>query len=199
MSGRKPLVLGDLAEAKGDVTQNRWVGARSARALEASLGFHAGRLSDGWWVLLLKERLKPADFDFAGITLRSGGRLGLPARDPAADRARTHVSDQILAERGPAGYADLQASALAGVTEKGEDRIVKVIPVTPHSEAMAPADQYPMGGGGLQWTLRRPCSFLVALQVDAQGIARIPGFSCFLGESATYDDRARIARYLMEA
>jgi hypothetical protein len=56
-----------------------------------------------------------------------------------------------------------------------------------------------MGGGGLQWTLRNPCDFLVAMIVDATGnatIASTPPFAAFLGESAMYDDRARIARFL---
>ena len=196
----KPLVLGHPASLTGDVTQNRWVGARSARALEESLGFGPGRLAAGWKVLLLKQKLQPADFKFSGITLRSGGRLGLPGTTTAADQVRQHVSDVIKNERGDAGYRDLQSKTLPLITEKGPDRIVKVIPVTPHSDSMAPSDQYPMGGGGLQWTLIRPCNFLVAMSVDENGIARLAdGYSGYLGESASYDVRHRIARYLDEA
>lgn len=184
----------------GDVTQNRWVGARSARALEQSLGYGPGRLSRGWTVLLLKQKLLPADFKFSGITLRSGGRLGLPGDTAAADRARQHVSDVIKIERGEAGYRDLQLKALASITDTGPDRIVKVIPVEGHSDTMAPRDQYPMGGGGLQWTLTEKCDFLVAMNVDENGIARLAdGFSGFLGESAGYEVRQRIARYLDQA
>jgi hypothetical protein len=196
----KPLVLGHPASLTGDVTQNRWVGARSARALEESLGYGRGRLSAGWTVLLLKQKLEPADFKFSGITLRSGGRLGLPAGTTAADRARQHVSDGIKSERGDAGYLDLQSKILTSITDKGPDRIVKVIPVTPHSDSMAPSDQYPMGGGGLQWTLIRPCNFLVAMSVDENGIARLAdGFSGYLGESASYEVRHRIAHFLDQA
>jgi hypothetical protein len=64
---------------------------------------------------------------------------------------------------------------------------------------MPPSQQYPMGGGGLQWTLVRPCRFLVAMSVDANGIARIPGYSTNLGESVPYEERAKLARYLNEA
>jgi hypothetical protein len=196
----KPLVLGHLASLTGDVTQNRWVGARSARALEQSLGYGPGRLSAGWKVLLLKQKLQPADFKFSGITLRSGGRLGLPGETMAADRARQHVSDVIMNERGASGYRDLQGKVLPSITDKGPDRIVKVIPVTPHSDSMAPSDQYPIGGGGLQWTLIKPCNFLVAMSVDENGIACLAdGFSGYLGESASYDVRQRIARYLDQA
>jgi hypothetical protein len=195
-----PLVLGHHAALTGDVTQNRWVGARSARALEESLGYGSGRLSAGWMVLLLKQKLQPADFKFSGITLRSGGRLGLPGETEAADRARQHVSDVVMNERGIAGYRDLQLRTLASITDTGPDRIVKVIPATRHSNTMAPSDQYPMGGGGLQWTLVRPCDFLVAMSVDENGIACLAnGYSGFLGESASYEVRARIARYLDQA
>lgn len=202
MSGHKPLVLGSIVAMRGDVTQNRWVGARSARELERSLGFGAGRLDQGWAVLLLKQTLQPSDFKFSGLTLRSGGRYGLPANTPAADQLRPSVHDGVLAQRGPVGYVELQKIALASVTPKGPSRLVKVIPVTPHSTTMAPDEQYPMGGGGLQWTLLRPCDFLVAMTVDQNGnatIASTPPYSAFLGESATYDDRARLARFLDQA
>jgi hypothetical protein len=196
----KPLVLGHHASLCGDVTQNRSVAARSARALEQSLGYGPGRLAAGWKVMLLKQKLQPADFKFSGITLRSGGRLGLPSDSADADRARQHVSDAIMRERGATGYQDLQRKVLASITEKGPDRIVKVIPTTPHLDSMKPSDQYPMGGGGLQWTLIRPCDFLVAMMVDENGIACLAdGFSGYLGESAGYDVRHRIAHYLDSA
>jgi hypothetical protein len=151
-------------------------------------------------VLLLKQHLQPADFKFSGITLRSGGRLGLPGDTAVADRARQHVSDVIMNERGAPGYRDLQGKTPPLITAKGPDRIVKVIPVTGHSESMAPSDQYPMGGGGLQWTLIKPCDFLVAMSVDENGIASLAdGSSGYLGESANYDVRHRIAHYLDQA
>jgi len=88
------------------------------------------------------------------------------------------------------------------VTPKGPSRLVKVLPTTPHSGTMPPDEQYPMGAGGLQWTLIKPCEFLVAMMVDQNGIATIasaPPYSAFLGASATYDDRARLARFLDQA
>jgi hypothetical protein len=202
MSGHTPLVLGATVSLKGDVTQNRWVGARSARELERSLGFGAGRLAQGWTVLLLKQTLQPGDFKFSGLTLRSGGRYGLPADTSAADQLRPSVHDGVMRERGPAGYAELQRIVLAEVKPTGPSRLVKVLPVTPHSKTMAPDEQYPMGGGGLQWTLIRPCAFLVAMIVDQNGnatIASTPPYSTFLGESATLDDRMRVARFLDQA
>jgi hypothetical protein len=202
MADHKPLVLGSEVLLTGDVTQNRWVGARSARDLERSLGYGAGRLANGWTILLLKQQLDPPDFKFSGITLRSGGREGLPAATPDADKARRHVSDAILMERGETGYLELQRRALREIAATGPVRIVKVIPTTPHSSSMQPSDQYPMGGGGLQWTLLKPCKFFVAMTVDANGIAILaatPPFSVFLGESARYEDRAKVAKFLDQA
>ncbi|RYI89104.1 MAG: hypothetical protein EON47_21755 [Acetobacteraceae bacterium] len=190
------LALGQIVYLDGDVTQNRWVGARSARALEASLGYGTGRLSAGWWVAVLQDGLEPDDFEFGGITLRSGGRLGLPATSWEADEKRSRVHDEVLARLGPEGYERARRNALTSITPKGENRIVKVLPVTKHSPDISPDRQYPMGGGGLQWRLRRRCKFLIALAVDANGVATIPNGSFFLGESAAYDDRAKIARYL---
>jgi hypothetical protein len=193
------LVLGATVERAGDVTKNRFVGARCARDVERSLGFAPGRLSKGWAVLLLLDALSPADFIFSGTTLRSGGRLGLPGESKEADLQRKHVTAAMLEERSVLDYVGMQKRALASVTPRGQDRIVKVVPVIAHDEDAAPNMQYPPGGGGLQWTLERRKRFLVAMTVSADEIATIPGFSAFIGPSAPYDARARIARWLDQA
>ena len=202
MSDRAPLILGSIVSLTGDVTQNRWVGARSASQLERNLGFAPGRLSHGWTVLLLKQTLTLADFKFSGLTLRSGGRLGLPAETTVADEARKHVHDEMLKEYGTSTYEAMQRNALAVITPTGDGRIVKVIPKIDHSTTMKPSDQYPMGGGGLQWTLTKPCAFLVAMTVDRNGIATAASTSPlggFLGESAPYENRAKLAKFLDNA
>jgi hypothetical protein len=152
-------------------------------------------------VLLLKQQLKPGDFEFDGTTLRSGGRLGLPAATGASDAARMRVHDQIMSQRGAAGYAELQQRILRGVRLYGPDRIAKVIPVTSHDSAMSPAAQYPMGGGGLQWTIKRdrPCNFLVAMQVDPNGTARCSDFEVSLtsgGFDQLQASRRKMREYL---
>jgi hypothetical protein len=192
-------VIGGTFCFAGDITSNTWVGARDGAPLERSLGFAPGRLAAGWSVLVLKEPPLPEDFRFAGLTLRSGGRAGLPAADALIDRSRRHVSDEIIAERGAAGYRKLQQWALGHIHVTGDDRLVKVMPVTAHDPDMAPSAQYPMGGGGLQWTLVRPKRFLVAMTVDGFGVARIPGFCTLLHAHMPYDDRARLARHIRGA
>lgn len=199
MTSHAPLVLGSEVFRQGNVTQNTWVGPRPAHALEQSLGFEPGRLAAGWAVLVLKEPLGPLDFEFDGITLRSGGREGLPAASWEEDALRPRVHDRVLGEQGEPGYRRMQRWSLASIPETGPQRLVKVSPVTPHSQAVAPDRQYPMGGGGLQWKLIRPCRFLVAMTVDAGQIASVPGFTAYIGEGGNYDARARIARYLDSA
>lgn len=195
----KHLVLGEKAHLKGDITNNTWVSARSGPDLERSLGFAPGRLAEGWWILVLRQKLTPAEFIFSGLTLRSGGRAGLPAENWDAEEDRLHVHKSMLDEYGADKVARMQREALMGVQYQGPERLVKVVAVTQHTKALSPREQYPMGGGGLQWTLRVPCEFFVAVQVGRDGVARTPKFSVFLGESAAYDDRHRLARYIEAA
>ena len=202
MAGVKPLVPGEIVSLNGSVTQNKWVGARSAGWLEENLGFAPGRLAQGWKVLLLKATLGPDDFELDGTTLRSGGRFGLPANTWEADKERGRVHDDIVRDYGSKGYADLQRYALKSITPKGENRLVKVVPVIPHDDSIPPDRQYPMGGGGLQWKLKKCFDFLVAMTVDQNGIAVIasdPPFSASLARSVRYDDRQKIRIFLDEA
>jgi hypothetical protein len=196
------LKVGDTSTFTGNVTTLNWIGPRPPADVEKNLGYGAGRLSAGYWLLLLVQQLTPDDFEFEGTTLRSGGRLGLPAATQAQDAARLRMHDQILAERGPAGYRALQEFALRSARITGPERIAKVLPETGHDPAMAPSQQYPMGGGGLQWTIKksRPVRFLVAMHVDRNGLATTPTFTTSLAPGPNvYDHRARAMKYLEQA
>jgi hypothetical protein len=175
--------VGETDEFSGDVTTLNLIGPRPPAAIEKSLGFQAGRLAEGYWVVVLCDPLTPGDFQFSGTPMRSGGRLGLPAATAAADRLRPRVHDQILGERGTAGYEALQRQVLRTAMTFGPHRIAKVIPATRHSSTAAPSDQYPMGGSaGLQWTLVRKKKFLIAMQVGPDNTATTPGFTVSLAE-----------------
>ena len=182
----------------GDITTLQWIAPGFEDRIESSLGFGRGRLSQGYWILLLKHLPRPDQFEFAGTTLRSGGKYGLPQSDKKAEAARPRVHDKILNERGKADYAKLQKSTLGATSVTGDRRLVKVIPDIPHSEHMPASLQYPMGGGGLQWTIRKPgVRMLVAVRVDQDATAHIPGEK--LQPRATYEDRARLRQYLRSA
>jgi hypothetical protein len=180
-----------------------WIGPRPPAAVERALGFQAGRLIAGYWLLLLKELLRPDDFEFAGTTLRSGGRSGLPAANAAADALRARVHDQVRIERGGAGYEALQRKVLSSVAISGPQRIAKVIAARQHDPALAPDLQYPPGGGALQWKLVKKKSFLVAMEVRSDGTAITPAFTVSLAEGQPgpqlYANRRRIAQYLAAA
>jgi hypothetical protein len=196
--------LGKTEELTGNVTTLQWIKPGFESDTEDNLGFHRGRLSRGYKIALLlrlPDLNNPKDtrFEFDGTTLRSGGRLGLPQTDNTADKARPRVHNQILAERGSQGYRALQEAALKGASLRGYQRIVRVLPSILHREDMAPAEQYPMGGGGLQWNILGPgLPFLIAVEVGSDGIARTPRFSVDLARGG-YEARATLRRYMVTA
>ncbi|WP_420100671.1 hypothetical protein [Bosea sp. (in: a-proteobacteria)] len=194
------LTVGQTELFSGNVTTLNWIGPRPAAAIERNLGYAPGRLAQGYWVILLKQILTADDFEFDGTTLRSGGRIGVPAQSETEDAKRARIHDEVLREYGPAGYRELQMRALASVKLHGQDRIAKVVPVTLHESGLAPAEQYPMGGGGLQWNIKKPCRFLIAMHVSPTRIATLPGLTVSLTDGPKDDEnRARVSRFLASA
>lgn len=194
-------VVGAIEKYGGNVTTLNAIAALPARRVEENLGYGRGRLSQGYCILLLKQKLTPDDFEFEGTTLRSGGRAGLPADNIAADRKRRRVHDDAMAEYGGGGYRALQTRALLTIPLTGASRIAKVLPTIRHNDRLTPSEQYPMGGGFLQWTLKRPCDFLVAAFVDETGFAHTKDLSLSLRDDEPHvvDNRMRIFRYLESA
>lgn len=195
------LALGQFAAISGNVTTLNWIGARPAEQVEQNLGFGAGRLRNGYWILVLKEALREDDFQFDGTTLRSGGRDGLPAKNEAQDALRTRVHAGMIKQYGEAQYRTMQRTALAGVQIIGAQRIVKMIADTPHNPLLTPDIQYPAGGGGLQWKIldERKKRFLAALHVDNAGMAKAPGFSISIATGAPYENRHQVHHWLASA
>jgi len=193
-------IVGSLFTTTGDITTLNWIGVRPRESVERSLGFAPGRLAAGYWLLLLKNSLAAGDFEFGGTTLRSGGKEGLPGKTAQEEAARIKVAERIREERGEDGYNHLKAWALrtSGVII-GPNRLAKVLPVTAHDASLTSAEQYPMGGGGLQWNLKNPRDFLTAMFVDANGLATAPGFSLQLANApfqTLLDNRTALIRYL---
>lgn len=197
------LTVGANASVKGNITTLVWTGVRPAESIERAIGYAPGRLSAGYWLLLLKAPLVGADFELAGTTLRSGGKVGLPGSTPAEESSRKTVQKQIEDERGRDGYLDLKAWALAnGGAITGPNRLAKIIAVTGDDPHVMPNIQYPMGGGGLQWNLVAEKEFLVAMRVDASGLAVTPHMTAQLRAGLPadiYDNRAKLIRYLEKA
>ncbi len=190
------LTPGAIRELSGDVTTLNWIKSGAETTTEKNLGYRAGRFSEGYVVALLVQQLTPEDFHLSGTTLRSGGRLGLASTiSYDDDRLRPLMRETTTKERGRDGYVALQKSALGTVRLSGAERIAKVIPrsgVLPH---LPPRDEFPMGGGALQWTIKdnRAREFLIALRVDPDGTATTASFGVSLAVGG-YDARQRIRR-----
>jgi hypothetical protein len=172
------LEVGTFTPAKGFITRLIHVVNQPAAELEQRLGFRAGRLSQGWMLLLLKERIAPGEFAFAGYSNSSGGRsrvttdsgieLPVPIEDQV--RARSGAIDEALGT----GWFKLQKDLAESFVLTGSERIVKVVPNMPHMAAIPDDEQYPPGSGVPQWILKQEKLFLVAAVV-APGAAHAGG------------------------
>ena len=197
-------ILGKLTPKKsGNITQLKALILADLRATEKNVGFHSGRLSRGFKLLLLKEMPRPEDFEMHGTTLRSGGRFGNPLQDPEEDKQRRRVHDDIMETLGAAGYGALQAAGLKFASVSGRDRLIKNLPEIRNNRDMTPDVQYPPGGGFLQWDLKKPgLPFLFAAEFSGDGTVRIPGETLQLNSgnlNADYPQRQRLQHYLQTA
>lgn len=198
------MILGQMTRPLwGNITTLNAIVLADPRRIETNLGFHAGRLSAGYEILLLKSLPVFDAFEFDGTTLRSGGREGLPAQNPEDDEKRLRVHDGILRERGADGYEDLQRSALKRAQVTGPQRLVRILPTTRHNNDLDIDVQYPMGGGFLQWRIKKPgIPFMYAAHVDGTGNVTTQSETFTLNSdrfSDDYDNRARFQRYLQGA
>jgi hypothetical protein len=193
-------VPGASLSVTGDISTLNVTGVRPAGDVERNLGFAPGRLSAGYSLLLLKQAPGIDDFIFGGTTLRSGGKLGLPGKSVAEDDARRSVDAQMREEYGASGYLALKKTVLAtSGSVSGARRLVKIIPVTRHDPTLSSNDQYPMGGGHLQWKLIVAKPFFVAMQVDACGLATTLAIKAQIVRGTPmelYANRSKLIRYL---
>lgn len=198
--------LGSRSPFSGNITTLQWIKPGHEAETCASLGFHPGRLDRGYAILLPLGIPLPEAFQFYGTTLNSGGRLGKPLEDKEAEKNRKLVHDEIRkARKGETElqaedrYLAMQKEALSYLTDMGPRRLAKVLPEIGHDKDMLAPDQYPMGGGGLQWEVLPPgIPCLVAVHVGADGMAQTPAFSVNLRQGG-YEARARLRRYMETA
>jgi hypothetical protein len=192
------LVVGTPAQLRGDITTLQWIKPGYEFETESALGYHHGRLAQGYWVSVMTQKPGDSDFEFAGTTLRSGGRLGLPHPDPEIDAARTLVREEMIAKYGMVEYHQMRKAFLANAMISGSQRLAKVTPVIPHNDQMPADQQYPAGGGGLQWTLTKEVPFYVVLFVAPDGMVTAPDYTVNLRREG-YEARARLRQTLMTA
>lgn len=194
------FVLGAIVPYAGNVARLGPMGAKAPPLVERHLGFGPGRLAQGYAIAALIEPLRARDVEFDGLTLRSGGRDGLPQADPKADTLRMRVHCRMVEEQGQA-EVDRRLDLLAadGRNLSGRDRIIKIRPVTPH-RGVNPAEEYPMGDGHGQWLLKKTHKFRIIAVVDKVALATTAaGWSVSIAAEAPYDGRDRLRRYLETA
>ncbi len=160
----RPLpAQGTRLRAKGCITRLHFVINRPGEQLEDILGYHRGRLKQGWALLLMTEPAGPNDYVFAGHTHFSGGRIG----HPNGGDARLSADDSLRQMLGLQGFDRMRARIAGEMTISGPERIAKIIPAIGHDDDMSAPDQYPPGGGAPQWILTAEKDFIVAAVVPA--------------------------------
>lgn len=157
MAARPKLVVGQPVTLAGFFGKALFLRSQPAAELERRLGYRAGRLQQGWWLLFLTRMPRPEEFEFAGYSHLSGGVVQghLPAPpDPRGAEARLRDGGYDL--------DGLKRDTIAGTfTLSGAERLAKVIPVAPQ-EGEPGIPDYPPGSGVPQWKLIQPLPWHVA-------------------------------------
>ncbi|MBI3350769.1 MAG: hypothetical protein HY020_26670 [Burkholderiales bacterium] len=104
----------------GDFTMLKYIESLSAADLERTVGFHRGRLAQGFLIVALGEHetLEPSDFELKASTRWSGGAMSNPAGADIRD---------ILAARGQDPEA-LKRRVAAFFARRGGNTPAKVLP-----------------------------------------------------------------------
>ena len=193
---------GQVIPDKGFLTRIETIGPRSGRDLEILLGFRGGRLAQGYSFALLLDRLDPADFEFAGTPMRSGGKVGLPGDSAVADSGRKFVSQMVVEQYGQGGSDQMKKASLKPDNYLfGPKRLCRINAVAGVPETFNPKIEYPMGhSAGTQWYLSAMKSFYVAAFVDENAVAHLPGKQKIsIRYDAPYENRHWFRLYLESA
>jgi hypothetical protein len=130
----------------GFFTKQKFIVGQSLSELERRLGYRCGRLAQGACVYRVEVLPGINDFEMYGYSQISGGRLETGGR-----------YDQRRANKIWPGNKDIEIENLKNIARSswrlsGPDSLVKVIPVTPHSQS----ETYPPGTGVPQWRMISP-------------------------------------------
>jgi len=139
------MELGSTKMCSGFVTRQLNLQGQSLEEIERRLGFHTGRLKAGAEFYVAQKLPAPHQFDLAGYT-------------QVADQ---HTKEKYGDINNPADPMLLRKKELAADqwSEKGYNRLVKVIPVTRHDNSMKLDIQYPPGTVIQQWKITEPILF----------------------------------------
>jgi hypothetical protein len=148
--------VGDIIDTRGYFLQLKFIRGQSPAELERRIGFRAGRLSQGWYLLFMLRLPTPDEYEMHGYTHFSGGMVQghLPHASPPPVQERLLMLEQGWSAADVRRFKERQIKTFS-VT--GADRLAKVIPVVEHSEI----EEYPPGTGIPQWKAVKPLPFLI--------------------------------------
>ena len=157
----KKLAVGGLVDMGGFFTKALYLRGVSAAELERRLGYHPGRLKDGWWLLFMETVPSMMEFRFKGYSQMSGGvaQGHLPGRANGSDAQDRLYNQGMDVDR-------LKQKVIRDTfTVIGANRLAKVVPVMRQGT-------YPAGTGIPQWELERGVEkpFHVAAFIGPAGV-----------------------------
>jgi len=146
--------VGGIVLKRGYVATEDYFGGVTSTVLEKRLGYRAGRLSDGWYVLFLVSKLRPDEFEVCGYNQMSGGiSVGRVANPPDLRNSKKKLTSD--------GY-DMNKikTELVNNTFRiiGHKRLTQIIPVRREFGG----NDDPRGALIPQWKITAPKPFRVA-------------------------------------
>ncbi|WP_207431278.1 hypothetical protein [Sabulibacter ruber] len=146
--------VGETIHPKGCFTQLKYIAGQSLSEVERRLGYRTGRLAKGAYVVQASELPGINDFNLLAYSQ-------IPA-----DRFKTEGKYDLQKANamfpGTSETKKLRQIVLSSWQQSGPDSLVKIIPVTPHSDR----ETYPSGSGVPQWELTVPLRCRVAAFVE---------------------------------
>ena len=172
------MKVGDKVSMGGYFTRLLWVAGQPANELEDRIGYHRGRLAQGYLFLAITETIRADEIELVGHSHFSGGRIGHPSLNN-----RMSAEDSLRRNIGDAGIQVQRQKIATLLNAGGSDTGVKVLPQIRHDPAMSNAAQYPVGTGIPQFNLTAKKIFSVIASVPARGDApKVPDVLSALGK-----------------
>lgn len=141
------MVLHEIIQIKGCITQEKYLKGRSLSEIERILGFHAGRLKSGMTVAALQQIPQNNQFELLGYTQVAEHRhKPINPKELDVNKLKEIVRTTVFSLSGP-------------------NKLVKVIPGVSHNPTLGDDEQYPSGEGVPQWKITTPLQAKVIVKV----------------------------------
>jgi hypothetical protein len=155
-----PTHVGEFQRLEGDFSKALYYRGQPANEVERRIGYRAGRLRNGWWLMFLTVLPAVDQFEYRGYSQMS---RGIEQGHLPQNRWAPTAEDRL----GRAGN-DLKAMKQKTLAEmfrlSGHERLAKVRPVAREHGDPDVAD-YPPGTGIPQWTLTKPLVWVAAAYI----------------------------------